>query len=190
MPRRGDIVVERLTGGRALVTDVAGPEEVTCRFGDGRLEERFAFELAPALPNLEWLVRMARGLRPRLRAERGGMWHARALRWEDQEPPQEKSAETRARRWLAKLIPSQAERYLAKGFVDVRSTLVPGRRYRIYWGPRQTEIYEGRRKVALSCLQLVDLSLPSTDRVIAEYFLIRGDEQRYLATAHTMGWRA
>ena len=45
MLERGDIVVERLTGKRAIVIRVASPEEVTCRFADGRLEERFAFEL-------------------------------------------------------------------------------------------------------------------------------------------------
>jgi hypothetical protein len=44
MPQRGDIVVERLTGKRAMVIKVAG-DEITCRFGEGRLEERFAFEL-------------------------------------------------------------------------------------------------------------------------------------------------
>ena len=55
MPQRGDIVVERLTGKRAMVIQASG-EEVTCRFADGRLEERFSFELEPALPPLNWLV--------------------------------------------------------------------------------------------------------------------------------------
>jgi hypothetical protein len=49
MPQRGDIVVERLTGKRAIVINVLSPEEVTCRFGDGRLEDRFTFELEPVL---------------------------------------------------------------------------------------------------------------------------------------------
>ena len=44
MPHRGDIVVERLTGKRLIVINVAG-DEITCRFEDGRKEERFAFEL-------------------------------------------------------------------------------------------------------------------------------------------------
>ena len=44
MPQRGDIVVERLTGKRAIVIKVAG-DAVVCRFGDGRLEDRFVFEL-------------------------------------------------------------------------------------------------------------------------------------------------
>jgi hypothetical protein len=56
MPQRGDIVVERLTGKRAIVIKVVSPDEVTCRFGDGRLEERFTFELEPPLSPFGSLV--------------------------------------------------------------------------------------------------------------------------------------
>ena len=42
MPQCGEIVVERLTGNRAMVIRVLSPEEVTCRFGDGRLEDRLS----------------------------------------------------------------------------------------------------------------------------------------------------
>src|SRR5207247_11008494 len=56
MLQRGEIVVERLTGNRAMVIRVVGPEEVTCRFADGRLEDRFAFELEPLLSPLGSLV--------------------------------------------------------------------------------------------------------------------------------------
>src|SRR3989440_8662445 len=45
MPQPGDIVVERLTGNRAIVIRAVSPEEMICRFGDGRFEERFTFEL-------------------------------------------------------------------------------------------------------------------------------------------------
>ena len=45
MPEPGDIVVERLTGNRAIVIRAVSPEEMICRFPDGRLEERFTFEL-------------------------------------------------------------------------------------------------------------------------------------------------
>jgi len=47
MPQPGDIVVERLTGNRAIVIRVVSPEEMICRFPDGRLEGRFTFELDP-----------------------------------------------------------------------------------------------------------------------------------------------
>jgi len=56
MPQRGEIVVERLTGNRAMVIDVVSPEEITCRFGDGRLEDRFTFELEPLLSPFGSLV--------------------------------------------------------------------------------------------------------------------------------------
>ena len=56
MAQPGDIVVERLTGHRVIVIRVAGPEEFTCRFADGRLEERFAFELEAPLSPLGLLL--------------------------------------------------------------------------------------------------------------------------------------
>jgi len=59
MADRGDIVVERLTGKRAIVIHVVGPEEVTCRFGDGRLEDRFTFELETPQPFLGSLLAAA-----------------------------------------------------------------------------------------------------------------------------------
>jgi hypothetical protein len=56
MPQRGDIVVERLTGKRAIVIHVVSREEITCRFADGRLEERFTFELEQPLSPFGLLV--------------------------------------------------------------------------------------------------------------------------------------
>src|SRR6266852_271606 len=56
MPQGGEIVVERLTGNRAMVIRVESPEEVTCRFADGRLEDRFMFELEPLLSPFGSLV--------------------------------------------------------------------------------------------------------------------------------------
>jgi len=56
MLQRGDIVVERLTAKRAIVIEVNSPEEVTCRFGDGRPEQRYVFELEPVVPLLGWLL--------------------------------------------------------------------------------------------------------------------------------------
>ena len=56
MHQRGDIVLERLTGKRAIVINVASSEEVTCRFGDGRLEDRYVFELEAAPSPVGWLM--------------------------------------------------------------------------------------------------------------------------------------
>ena len=63
MPQRGDIVVERLTGKRAIVIQVNG-EELTCRFADGRLEDRFVFEVEPALSFINSLVAFLGSLLP------------------------------------------------------------------------------------------------------------------------------
>ena len=41
---RGEIVVERLTGTRVMIID-ATADALTVRFPDGRLEDRFAFEV-------------------------------------------------------------------------------------------------------------------------------------------------
>lgn len=56
MPQRGDTVVERLTGKRAIVIRVTSAEEVTCRFVDGRLSDRFTFEREPPLSPLGSLL--------------------------------------------------------------------------------------------------------------------------------------
>ena len=41
---RGEIVVERLTGTRVIIIN-ATADELTVRFPDGRLEDRYAFEV-------------------------------------------------------------------------------------------------------------------------------------------------
>jgi hypothetical protein len=56
MLKRGDFVVERLTGKRAIVIHVAGDDEITCRFADGRLEDRFVFELEMPGSLASWLL--------------------------------------------------------------------------------------------------------------------------------------
>ena len=62
MPQRGDIVVERLTGKRAIVIHIQAADEVTCRFADGRLEDRFTFELEPAQAAIATLVSLTLSL--------------------------------------------------------------------------------------------------------------------------------
>lgn len=62
MPQPGDIVVERLTGRRVIVisvpttTTTATADELTVRFPDGRLEDRFVFELEPPQTLLDTLL--------------------------------------------------------------------------------------------------------------------------------------
>lgn len=64
--QRGDIVIERLTGQRAMVIRVVSAEEVTCRFVDGRLEDRFSFELGAPLSVLGWLAFLVSSFQDRL----------------------------------------------------------------------------------------------------------------------------
>ena len=53
---RGDIVVERLTGTHVMVIHAAPTgDDLTVRFPDGRLEDRYSFELAPPQSFLEVL---------------------------------------------------------------------------------------------------------------------------------------
>jgi hypothetical protein len=89
----------------------------------------------------------------------------------------------KARTWLLQLIPEQGCAYISSGTIEIASSLFPGRVYKIY-GDRHTEIFENQRLVADVCIYLEDPSLPETDRVIAEYFLLRGDEKAYLRTAN------
>ena len=98
--------------------------------------------------------------------------------------PATSPAEDTARRWLQKLIPDQAHAYSMTGRVRIESTLFPGRIYHIYQNGYRTDVIERGKAVAKSCIHLRQSSLPPTDRVIAEYFLIRGDEKNYLATAN------
>jgi hypothetical protein len=65
MLQRGDILIERLTGRRAMVIKLTNAEEVTCRFGDGRLEDRFTFELEPAPSLIGWLLSLVAPLMSR-----------------------------------------------------------------------------------------------------------------------------
>jgi hypothetical protein len=92
-------------------------------------------------------------------------------------------SEMKARTWLLQLIPEQGCAYISSGTIEIASSLFPGRVYKIY-GDRHTEIFENQRLVADVCIYLEDPSLPETDRVIAEYFLLRGDEKAYLRTAN------
>ncbi len=56
MLQRGDIVLERLTGKRAIVIAVVDAGEVTCRFADGRFDNRYTFELEPVVSFLNSLL--------------------------------------------------------------------------------------------------------------------------------------
>ena len=94
-------------------------------------------------------------------------------------------AERKAMTWLAELIPDQADRYRRNGFIEIESRLYPGKRvYRIHRENIGTEIHDDAKKSAISCIHTMDAYVPKTDRVLAEFLFIRGDEQAYLKTAN------
>ena len=94
------------------------------------------------------------------------------------------SPEARARAWLCELIPRQGLSYMVCGWIELRSILNPRRLYRIHRENCGTEIYEDGILTANACMYTVDSSIPPTDRVLAEYFLLSGDEARYLSSAN------
>ncbi len=93
------------------------------------------------------------------------------------------SPEQRAKKWLGELIPEQAQLYAFSRYIEIESKLYAGRYYRIF-SNALTEIYERGKRTATCCIHLRDLSIPRTDRVIGEYFMIKGDENTYLRIAN------
>ena len=93
------------------------------------------------------------------------------------------SSELKAQRLLAELIPRQARAYRRMGMIEIRSTLFPELLYRIY-PDRITEVFEDGAVVGTACIHTRDPLFPPTDRVLAEYFLLKGDESSYLRIAN------
>lgn len=94
------------------------------------------------------------------------------------------SPEAKARAWLWRLIPEQGARYFRDGVVEIQSRFYPCRVYRIHRENCGTEIYEQGTLTATACMHTVDSSIPPTDRVIAEYYLLKGVEDEYLNRAN------
>ena len=91
-------------------------------------------------------------------------------------------SEMNARMWLLELIPNEGCDYLIDGIIEIRSSLYSERVYRIY-RDGLTEIFDHGRHSATACIRTVDYGIPKTDRVLAEYFLLKGNERGYLRTA-------
>ncbi len=97
-----------------------------------------------------------------------------------------KRGEQRARELIAQLLPDQAERYREGEFIEADSGLFAGAHYRIHLNRPSycTDLIANQRPIATFCMTLRNRRLPPSDRVLAEYFLIRGDEEGYLKTAN------
>lgn len=100
------------------------------------------------------------------------------------DPPHvSREARQRSYELLRSLLP-ESERHILESThaVDVKAT--SGRFYRIF-EDKQTRIFDraGGGPIAQACLQLT-IAAPPCDRMIAEYLLVKNDEQRYLETAN------
>jgi two-component system, response regulator PdtaR len=83
----------------------------------------------------------------------------------------------------ALLSDAERQQLAHEGYLEVPSTLVPGRCYRIPRSGRAPLVYEQGRPVYRLCVGPVE-PLPSADLVLCHLLLMRGDERRYLATAN------
>jgi hypothetical protein len=96
------------------------------------------------------------------------------------------SAVFRARELLCEILPDKArEEFLSKGFFHHEGKIGV---YRISRSA-QTEIYRSGRLSACSCLQLT-IPSPSYDRMVAEYLILKCDEQLYWNTANVFPVRS
>ncbi len=105
------------------------------------------------------------------------------------DPSAHKSAEESARNLLRAVLPPHAW----KRFEKRRVILVKGKRNLYVLSPvSQTQIREKRngRLVARGCLQL-SVHAPYCDRLVAEYLILKNDEELYWKTANIVpqdGW--
>ena len=92
------------------------------------------------------------------------------------------SASARARRLLCEILPEKARReFLTTGSFHHEGN---GVIYRIT-ERSQTEIYTNGRHSATACLQL-SIPAPGCDRMIAEYLILKNDEQLYWRVANVL----
>jgi hypothetical protein len=92
------------------------------------------------------------------------------------------SAKNRARNLLLEILPPiERERFCCTGVIHVTGSR-SGNVYEISPGSQTTIRHQGKI-IAYTCLQL-SLPFPTFDRMVAEYLLIKNDENHYLLTAN------
>ena len=93
-------------------------------------------------------------------------------------------AEQRARVLLRQLIgDAEFERLTKRGYLDVPSTLFPGRIYRVPYFQGMVNVIEGGIGTMQLCI-VPTRWVPEADVVIIHKLLIEGDEARYLRLAN------
>jgi hypothetical protein len=105
-----------------------------------------------------------------------------AYRGQSCSQPRRAEIERRARELLKRVLTEeQWDEYRTAGFVTVDTARF---RYRIYpIGALMLDLRTGVQ-VAHTCLQFCSADPPAEDRMLAEYLLIRNDEERYLRTSN------
>lgn len=95
-----------------------------------------------------------------------------------------RAAEQRARSLLSRLVgEDEFERLTRRGYLDVPSSLVPGRVYRVPYFQGMVNVIEGGISTMQLCL-VPTRWVPDPDVVIIHKLLIEGDEARYLRLAN------
>jgi hypothetical protein len=69
------------------------------------------------------------------------------------------------------------------GFLEIASSSIAGRTYRIPLQGGRVQVYEDGHPVCSLCVQLT-LSVPPSDTVLVHKLLLESDEDGYLATAN------
>jgi len=99
-------------------------------------------------------------------------------------------AQRRAEELLADSLTSdQYATYRARGYVEVRSRLHPGRTYRVD-GWRPVAVYEGGQFVGAVCIRARE-ALPGPDVLLARKLMIEGAEDEFLRAGNWLhpAWR-
>jgi hypothetical protein len=95
-------------------------------------------------------------------------------------------AEARSERLLKAVLSEGEQRQLeTSDFIEVPSSLTPGRVYRIYSGGRVL-VFDGNNMMDLLCLKPTT-PIPWRDCLVLHKVMIEGDEERYLRIANHSG---
>ena len=87
------------------------------------------------------------------------------------------------------VLPAQYDEYRGRGFVEVQSTLYPGRTYRVdAWRP--VAVYERGQFVGAVCIRPRE-QIPGPDVVLARKLMIEGAEEEFLRAGNWLqpAWR-
>lgn len=98
-----------------------------------------------------------------------------------------REAESRAEAFLQENVSHREyQQLLQRGFLEVPSSLYPGRTYRIPRRPGRIKVYESGRKVGELCIYARD-PVPYPDLILTHKWMIEANERRFLSIANRIG---